>query len=266
MTDTYWQQQTKDKPLFPDLLWSRPENRASAGKLLIVGGNKFGFAAPAEAYQEAVKAGIGTARVLLPDAIKPIAGRILEHGDYAPSTPSGSLGQKALADLLEHSAWADAVVLAGDLGRNSETLVVIEKFLSKYPGQVTLTKEAIDYYISNPLLILSRKNTTMVLTMAQLQKMATKARHDVAFTFAMPLTQLVAALHTFSLKFPCQIVLKHLDQLVVSINGRISTTPTDNLETWRVKTAAHASVWWLQNPTMPFEAITSALCTPQNTH
>ena len=48
MAREYWQRQTSEKPLFADVLWSRPENRNLAGKLLIAGGNLYGFAAPAE--------------------------------------------------------------------------------------------------------------------------------------------------------------------------------------------------------------------------
>ena len=44
------QKQTKAKPFFPDLLWSRPENKFHAGKLLIVGGNAQAALAPAQAY------------------------------------------------------------------------------------------------------------------------------------------------------------------------------------------------------------------------
>src|SRR6185369_8603868 len=133
MDRDYWLRQEAGKPLFPELEWSRPENRSQAGKLLIIGGNLHGFAAPAEAYAEATKAGIGTARVLLPDAVQKIVGRFLENGEFAPSTPSGSFSQKALNEWLIHSSWADGVLLAGDLGRNSETAIVLEKFLGKSP-------------------------------------------------------------------------------------------------------------------------------------
>src|SRR3954462_7666379 len=113
MDRTYWHKQTPDKPLFPDLLWSRPENKRQAGKLLIVGGNTHGFAAAGEAYAEAIKAGIGTARVLLPDGLQKTVGRVFEAGEYAPSTPSGSFGRQALAELLSLSRWADGTLLAG---------------------------------------------------------------------------------------------------------------------------------------------------------
>ena len=133
MKPEYWLTQTKDKPLFPELEWSRPENRSAAGKLLIIGGNAHGFAAPAEAYAVATKAGIGTARVLLPDAVRKIVGRLWENGEFAPSTPSGSFGQKALDEFLLQGSWADAVLFAGDLGRNSETAILLEKSLQKSP-------------------------------------------------------------------------------------------------------------------------------------
>jgi len=68
MEHTYWQKQASEKPLFPDIAWSKPEMRSFAGKLAIVGGNKLGFAGVAEAYGTALEAGVGEVRVLMPDA------------------------------------------------------------------------------------------------------------------------------------------------------------------------------------------------------
>src|SRR5665213_2726910 len=150
MDHNYWHKQAADKPLFPDLLWSRPEHTAQAGKLGIVGGNAHGFSAAAEAYMQADKAGIGTARVLLPDSLQKTVGRIFEAGEYAPSTPSGSFSQSALAEFLDLSGWAEAVLMAGDFGHNSETAIVLEQFISKYSGQLTLVGDAVDYFMSKP--------------------------------------------------------------------------------------------------------------------
>src|SRR5688500_570948 len=151
MDKAYWQKQG-DTPLYPDLLWSRPEQRSAAGKLLIIGGNLHAFAAPAEAFGHAEKAGAGAIRVILPDAARKIVGRVMEHVEYVPSTPSGSFAQKALAELLDLGMWSDAVLIAGDLGRNSETAILLEAFAEKYPGQLTLTKDAADYAVSEPQL------------------------------------------------------------------------------------------------------------------
>jgi len=66
----YWQRQTPERPLFPDIEWNKPEQRSRAGKLGIIGGNKLGFAGVAEAYSTALASGVGEARALLPDVLK----------------------------------------------------------------------------------------------------------------------------------------------------------------------------------------------------
>ena len=249
-----------DKPLFPDLIWSRPENRAQAGKLLIIGGNAFGFAAPAEAYSESQKAGIGVAHVLLPDKLKHTVGAVLETGDFAPSTPSGSFSQQGLSELLAHATWADGVLLAGDLGRNSETAILLEKFAAGYHGQLTITKDAMDYFTSTPQALLARQDTTLVLSFAQLQKLAVSAKFPHAFTFSMDLIRLVETVHTFTRMFSINVIVKHLTNVIVASGGEVSTTKlADDKEIWRVTTAAHAAVWWLQSPSKPFEALTTAI-------
>lgn len=258
----YWQKQG-EVPLFPDLLWSRPENRQHAGKLLVVGGHAHGFSAPAEAFSVAEKAGIGSARVMLPDHIRPqlkkVQGTVLTT-EFAPSTPSGSFAAKALAELLDASAWADGVLLAGDFGRNSETAIVLEKLASKYPGKLVLTKDAVDYFTSNASVIIDRKDTCLVLTIAQLQKLASSAKFATAITFSMNLLQLVEALHAFTTQHTSYIVVKHLDTILVAVNGKVCTTKTEQglEDSWRAATAAKASVWWIQNPSKPFQALTTS--------
>jgi NAD(P)H-hydrate repair Nnr-like enzyme with NAD(P)H-hydrate dehydratase domain len=252
-----------NKPLFPELEWSRPENKGQAGKLLVIGGTGQGFAAPAEAYTAAQKSGIGTARVLLPDSLQKTVGKLFPDADFAPSTPSGSFGQKALADLLDATLWADAVLLAGDIGRNSETSVLLETLLEKYSGQVTITKDAADFFCKNPLAVAHRPDTLLVLAMGQLRQLGGSLRYPRAFTSEMGLVQLVEVLHEFTKRFAPYIITKHQGNFIVSGNGQVSTTAiaTDK-PIWRVQTAATASVWWLQNPTKQFESITGSVHHP----
>jgi NAD(P)H-hydrate repair Nnr-like enzyme with NAD(P)H-hydrate dehydratase domain len=260
MEPTYWQKQANDQPLFPDLLWSQPENRLHAGKLLIIGGNLHGFAAPAEAYAESQKAGIGSVRVLLPDSLQKIVGKIFEGGEFAASTPSGSFSQKALGEFLGAGEWANGVLLAGDLGKNSETAVLLEKFGEKYAGQLTVTKDAADYVVAAPQKSLGRPETTLVLNFAQVQKLTAAAKFPHAFTSNMDFLQLVGMLHNFSETYPATIIVKHLDTIFAASRGRVSSTKIpEKFEIWRVKTAAHAAVWQLQNPGKPFEAASTAL-------
>src|SRR3989344_7214821 len=203
------------------MLWSKPENKRHAGKLLIIGGNLHGFAAAAEAYSQATKAGIGVARVLLPDALKKTVGRILENGEYAPSTPSGSFSQQALAYWLEQATWADGVLIAGDLGHNSETSILLEKFLDQYDGQVTLSKDAVDYVTSSPAMCNEREHTTLVLSFTQLQKLLTALKYPRHIESTMGLPNLTELLNDFSQTHKFYIVSDHLDHLIVAVDGRV---------------------------------------------
>lgn len=260
MDRTYWHQQPLAKPLFPDLLWSRPENRAHAGKLLIIGGNVHGFAAAADAYAESANAGIGTVRVLLPDSLQKTVGRVFEAGEYAPSTPSGSFAQQSLAELIDLSAWADGVLLAGNFGRNSETAILLEYFMEKCSGQVTITKDAADYFLDAPGPLMMRPNTLLVLSFSQLQKLGTGIRYPQAFTSDMGLLKLVDTLHEFSKRYAVAVMTRCADTLYIAHGGEVVTTPINNPPAvWRVKAATHAAVWWLQNPSKTFEALATSL-------
>lgn len=260
MEYNFWHKQTKAQPLFPDLLWSRPENRTHAGKLLIVGGNAHGFAAPAEAYGEAQAASIGTGRVLLPDVLHKTVSKLFPAAEFAPSNPSGGFAQTALSELLALSEWADGVLLAGDFGRNSETAVLLEKFIDKYTGQLTITKDAVDYFTTNPAQLMQRPQTSLALSFAQLQKLSIGAKFPKAFTFDIDLLRLVDLLHIFSEQYELNIITKHLENIFAASAGQVSSTRlADDLPIWRVKTAANAAVWWLQNPNKTLEALTTSL-------
>jgi NAD(P)H-hydrate repair Nnr-like enzyme with NAD(P)H-hydrate dehydratase domain len=267
MHETYWHKQASGRPLFPDLLWSRPETQARAGKLLIIGGHAHEFAAPAAAYQAAQQAGIGTAQVLLPNAIRThfssLRGQSSKYElpvEFAASTPSGSFGRQALGEFLALASWADGVLLAGDLGRNSETAILLESFASKYSGQLTITRDALDYFLANPSALLARPETTLVPSFAQLQKLATASKFPQAFSSKMALLQLVETLHDFSQTLAASLITRHQDTMLVAASGQVSTTKLANPpKIWRVTTAASASVWRLQNPSKPFEALTTSL-------
>ncbi len=198
--------------------------------------------------------------MLLPSALQKTVGPVLENGEFAPSTPSGSLGQKALGELLLQGNWADTTLVAGDIGRNSETAILIEKFLAKHPQPVTLTKDAVDYITSAPDIAINRPNTLLVLSLSQLQRLGIATKFTRPVTFTMDLLHLVEWLHEFTTTHQLQLVVKHLSTILVAVNGRISSTSlAEDKPVWRVQTAARAAVWQIQNPSKPFEAITTSI-------
>jgi len=260
MDRDYWIKQAADTPLYPELLWSRPENRMHAGKLLIIGGNAHGFAAPAEAYGEAMRAGAGTVRAILPEAIRKIVGIIIENADFAPSTPSGSFSKRALAEFLEQATWADSMLLAGDLGRNSETAIVIESLLQKTTLSTTITRDAVDYVTATPHSVAQRENTAIVLSLSQLQRLGIALGFEQPISFSMGLLKLVEWLHQYTSRFAPHIIVKHLDTVFIAANGTVITTKDpQKAPIWRLRCAAYASVWWMQNPSKPLQALATAV-------
>lgn len=255
----YWHQQTVDKPLYPELVWSRPENKQTAGKLLIIGGNQYGFVAPAEAFKAAETAGAGQVRMLLPDSLRRYVGDHFDGGELAPSTPSGSFAKTALATFLDSAEWADGVLLAGDLGHNSETAIVLESFLSKYKGQLTLVGDSIDYFVANPLFLLERPNTLLVISFVQLQKLIAKTSFSKALTSNMATNVLVEHLHQFTGDKQIAFITQHDALLLAAYQGLVSTTKIGDTKNGLSEISAKAAVWWLQNPGKTFEATTTSL-------
>jgi len=258
MANTYWRKQDPNEPLFPDIVWSRPESKSNAGKLAVIGGHSHGFGAPGAAYREALDAGIGVCKVLLPDAVKKTVKHVLPDADYGASNPSGSFSKKALDSFLEISNWADGVIVAGDVGRNSETAVLLENYVQKYSGLLTISQDAADYFKAFPQLLMNRPDTLLVISLAQLQKIFINAPLIIPITYGMTLPQLAEALHVFTEKFPLTIMVKHHDTIFIANSGQVVSTPNDELP-WRVRKAGRASVFWLQNPSKPLEAVATSL-------
>lgn len=260
MSIDYWYKQTRSKPLFPELEWSRPENKMHAGKLLILGGNLHGFSAPAQAFSAAEKAGIGMTRVLLPDAIQKTVKHFMPEADFCPSTPSGSFKTNCLDGWLEHSGWADGTLLAGNFGKNSETSVLIESFLQKHAGLATLTNDAVEFALTNPEPILNRENTVLILQLNQLQQLMMAARFPKPITSNMDLMHLVEVLHDITKSYQATIITQHSNTILVAQYGRVSSTPLGiGQNDWQTTTAASCTVWRIQHPSKYFEAATTAL-------
>lgn len=258
MATTYWLKQTKDKSLFESLLWSRPENKRLAGRLLIVGGNLHGFAAPGMAYSAAAKAGVGSTRIIMPDKLQRTVGKLLPEAEFASSTLSGSFSKMALAQLIEAAEWAEAVLLAGDFGGNSETVVLLENFLSKYGGPVILSGDSLDDFLKSGSPLVTRNNTLSVVELTKLQRLAKNNRPSSAITSNMMITELVDILHDWTAGNAGQLITYHAGNYIVASGGQVSTTLAPEQSNWRVELAAYASVWWLQQPQKLFEALTCA--------
>lgn len=255
----YWTQQA-DTPLFPDIQWNKPEQRSQAGKLGIVGGNKLGFVAVGDAYAIATDAGVGQIRVLLPDVLKKSVPPTFDDITFAETNPSGSLARDARGEMFALGHWADAILLIGDAGKNSETAILYEDFIRDYTGMLTITRDALDLVMTAPEMLVERDNTMLVASFAQLQKMFTKVYYPKILTFSMQLQQLVETLHKFTITYPVTVMTFHQNHIVVASAGQVTTTKWDNpMAIWKGNVATHASAYWLWNPSKPLESATTSL-------
>lgn len=260
MDNSYWKKQTLDKPLYPDIEWSKPEQKSHAGRLGIVGGNKLSFISIAEAYTTSLKIGVGETRILLPDVLKKNIPASITDVKYSKTTPSGSLSQDALAEMKALGAWASGILMIGDTGQNSETAILYEKFLREYFGQITITRDAFDLIRNNSQSIVERPNTLLVLSFAQLQKLFQTVYYPKVLTFSMQLTNLVEALHKFTITYPVTIATLHEKTLLVAHDGKVTSTPFDSpMAIWKGRTATLAASYWLWNPSKPLESITASI-------
>lgn len=260
----YWKQQQPTKLLFPDIEWSKPEQKSSRGRLGIVGGNKLGFAGVAESYSTALNIGAGEVRVLLPDCLRKSIPPSMTDVIFAPCNPSGSLSRDALPDLTALGTWASCLLLAGDAGRNSETAIAYSDLIRNYTGQLVITRDAVDLVKNDSEALVNRPNTTLIVSFAQLQKIFQAVYYPKMLTFSMQLLQLVEAVHKFTVTYPVTIAVLHRDTLVVAHDGEVVTTKWETpLAIWRGITAARAATYLMWTPGQPLQAIATSLVTKE---
>jgi len=256
-----WLKQTKDKPLFPELLWTKPQNNRQAGKLLIIGGSQQNFSAVAETYNQATKAGIGSARVILPNSLQKAVGSFFPEAMFAPATLSGSFSSASVTEFLVEAGWADAVVLAGNLGNNSETAIAIETFVNKFEGTLVIGGDAVELLAASTKALLVRPMTTLILRFPQLQHFLTAAGHPVAVTSSLDLLQIITILNDFSNQNSINIVTEYASNISITVGGKVSTTKILKSPTSIAALMAFSAVWLLQNSNKPFEALSTAAVT-----
>lgn len=255
---TYWHKQSPEAPLYPDFEWIKPEQKNKAGKLGIVGGQKLGFVATAEAYQTAETIGAGQIRLLLPDCLKKSIPP-LEGVQFGPTNVAGSLSKDGYNDLVALGEWANVILFIGDAGRSSETSIAYERFISEYTGPVVLTRDSFDILRESHKMLVNRPNTLLVLSFAQLQKLFKLSYYPIVLTFSMQLSSLVEALHKFTTTYPVALSVLHKENLLIAYGGEVVSTKWSNpMAIWRGHTATKMATHWLWKPSDPLMCFTSA--------
>lgn len=247
----YWRQQ-QDKPLYPDLLWSKPVAKRGAGKLLIIGGNSYGFSLVAQAYSGSERAGAGHIRALVPDSLTKIT-RGLPFIEYAPSNHSGGFAKSALRTLLELAEWSDGVLIAGDLGKNSETSLLLESFLNKCQAVSIISTEALGSLNMPAGDLLGSSKRVVIWTRSDLQKAVTSLKLPKSVTSETGKAQIADILYDISTNHPANLVINDNNIVWVAHNAKVVST--DSTQSFA---ASRFAVWAIQNPEKKEEALTCA--------
>ena len=128
------------------------------------------------------------------------------------------------------------------------------------PGLQIYTRDVADYFASTPLTLFNRENTLVVVSIAQLQKLAQHSDFKTAITYTMGLPMLCGALAELTSTHKAHIITQQGNKILLAVDGKVLVTelPVEP-DTWRLKTAVAASIWWLQNPSKPLEAIATGI-------
>lgn len=246
-----------DKPLFPDLLWSRPTLRSRGGRLLIVGGHKHEFSLVQAIYQVAEASGIGEVQAALPDTLQRLVGGG-DFGHFLPATVAGSLGRAALGELIHLAHDYDGIIIGANLTNNSETGIMIESLISQSEQPVVITEETINTLKFNPDLITGNPKALAVTTMNGLFALANHHHMPLAIkpnSGLMGKLEIIQQLVDIS---ECSyVIFDH--EVIVAAGGEMSVTqlPVGLSEQPGVMIGL-ASTFWLQQRSRPFEALTTA--------
>jgi hypothetical protein len=248
-----WQKQG-DEPLFPDLLWSRPENKRQAGKLLIIGGHANEFQNISACYSFAREAGAGHIRFLMPESLSNLAGHI-EGAEFAPANRSGGFAKSALAQFFDLSDWADHVLLAGDLGKNSETTVILDGFLLKGPKPITLAQESLQS-IGIDFSRLVNMSLTLIVDRNIFQKIGTATGTHIPITSLTTYENMGGIIQDISKRSKASLVILDEANIWAAARGNLVATQSKPVDMNAL--ASYCAVWQMQNQTKSLQALATA--------
>jgi NAD(P)H-hydrate repair Nnr-like enzyme with NAD(P)H-hydrate dehydratase domain len=255
----YWQKQDPDAPLFPDIEWSKPEQRSQAGKLLIVGGSTHGFTAVVKSYSVAVEAGVGSVKVAVPDGLKRNLPADFGDGVFLPTNPSGALSKNGEAGLIAAGQWADGILLVGDSGQNSETAILYDKLLDATDAWATITRDAVELLYTSAEKLANRPHTNLVMNFPQVQKLFSKVYYPKILTFSMQFMSFVEAVRKFTITYPVTLTVLFGGKIIVAHGGQVvSQDFSDQTSLINGTLAAKAAAYLLWSPQKPLQAIATS--------
>ncbi len=251
----------RDRPLYDDVIYSRPEQRRIAGRLLLAGGHSGSFHPLAQIYDEARTAGIGKIVLVMPDSLKKIVGNLLSDAIFAPSGPGGAFAKDAAERVLALATDTEGLILA-DFSQNAEAGIVMREILAGYSGIKCITPEIISSF-KTELAEIKELRKSFWLCDLRTARLAIAAL-EVAAVLPLDASRLAVAgaakLLANGIGHPC--VIAGINQVFVSDGDTVTVTELikaigiNQLTAW-------LTVWLLQQPQTPLKTLTTAVFASQ---
>ncbi len=246
-----WQKQSNSRPLFPNVLWNQPINKKTSGRLLIIGGHATQFSYTQSVYTESIEAGIGKVMVALPKSLRKLLGS-LEDCHFLSETPSGSLADQSLDELINLAQTTDAALLAGELSNNSETVKLLGRFIESYDKPIIVDNEVLNTFHKTPKTLPSDGLYVSTVSTASSLAKSYKIPIDIKVANVKKTSQL---LNQLSQVLEVNFMVYDQDNIYVQSGEKQSVT--DRHVASSSKIAAYASVFFLQHKDK-YEALTTA--------
>lgn len=213
------------------------------------------------AYQAALATGVGQCKIAMPEGLRPLLKEVPDC-IFIPQTPSGTISSASYDELLRLANEADGVFITEDIGRNNETLSLIERLINNTATPLTVAGEVVLSLRYEPTILTQRAETLILLRSTQLQDMLRPLDLPIALTQRLNWQTYIERLEELSASFTQSHWLIDTEQwLHAASNGRVSSTRIDRTHQppdFLTTAGAIATVCWLQHPDKPFEAITTA--------
>lgn len=249
-----WHKQT-DKPLFPNIFWEAPLNRTLAKKLLIVGGHSKQFAETVNLYQYALAAGMGSAKVVLPESLHRLVGNQPDCL-FVSSNPSGSIAKPAAKEILEYANECNGVIFSPELSHNTETVSLLETLFSEISKPIFFGSNVLEMLAFKPTLVLKAGRVILTNT-KHLTRFASTIDFPITIKSQESILNKIELASDFTNTHPVALIIDE-SPLIVATDSNVSTTSrvaeTDNASLLM----ALAATFYVQH-TKKYEAITSAM-------
>lgn len=176
----------QDHLLFPDILWSRPQNihKRQAGKILIVAGSRTMAGAALLTTEAAFRTGIGLAVLAYPESLRASIQHLLPEmmSLPLPETPAGSMSRAAVPLIQKATEDTDLVAIGPGLSRNPETQGMVRELIPAIAKPMVVDADGLNAVSEgDPAQILSGRSYPTVVTphTGEMSRLIGKSTQDI---------------------------------------------------------------------------------------